>query len=118
MDLDIKKWIEKDGVEFLKNIGVDEGNVILDFGCGEGHYTIPAAKVVGKSGKVYALDKDRGVLNKLKQIVTEEKLKNIEIIQAETKIPLEDDFLDVALCYDVIHYEKIEGKSIKKFIEH
>ena len=36
MDLDIKKWIEKDGVEFLKNIGIDEGNVVLDFGCGSG----------------------------------------------------------------------------------
>ena len=114
MDLDIKKWIERNGVEFLKNIGIGEGNIVLDFGCGEGHYTIPAAKVVGKNGRVYALDKDRGVLNKLKQIAAEEKLENIEIIQTETKIPLEDDFLDVALCYDVIHYEKNREKIYKE----
>jgi len=111
---DVKNWIDDNGIDFLEEIGIKKGDVVLDFGCGEGHYTIPAAKVVGKSGRVYALDKDRGVLNKLKQIVTEEKLENIEIIQTETKVPLEDDFLDVALCYDVIHYEKNRKKIYKE----
>ncbi len=114
MDGDVRKWINEDGGRFLRSIGLKKGQIVLDFGCGEGHYTIPAAKVVGKNGRVYALDKDRGVLNKLRQILTEEKLENIEIIQTETKIPLGDDFLDAVLCYDVIHYEKNREKIYKE----
>lgn len=111
---DVEKWVDRNGIEFLKEIGIKENDIVLDFGCGEGHYTIPTAKVVGKNGRVYALDKDRQALERLKQIAGEEKLENIEIIQAETKIPLEDDFLDVVLCYDVIHYEKNREKIYKE----
>ncbi len=111
---DVEKWVDRNGIEFLKEIGIKKNDVVLDFGCGEGHYTIPLAKVVGKNGRVYALDKDGQVLKRLKQIVGEEKLENIEIIQTETKIPLEDDFLDAVLCYDVIHYEKDRKKIYKE----
>lgn len=32
----------------LSELGVKAGQVILDFGCGSGTYTIPAAKLVGE----------------------------------------------------------------------
>ena len=54
MNADIKKWLEKDGEQFLRKIGLKEGQTVLDFGCGEGHYAIPAAKIVSNKGKVYA----------------------------------------------------------------
>jgi len=65
---EMKKWENKEGLRFLEKIGVKPGQIVLDFGCGVGHYTIPAAKVVGKNGKVYGLDKDKNSLNKLKKI--------------------------------------------------
>ena len=40
----------------LKEVGIKPGFYILDYGCGAGSYTIPAAQLVGNSGKVYALD--------------------------------------------------------------
>lgn len=103
---DIKRWMEEDGQIFLKEIGIEKGQTVLDFGCGEGHYTIPVAKVVGGKGKVYALDKDEGVLKELKSLIKKNGLDNIELIQANSKVPLENDSIDVVLCYDVIHYEK------------
>ncbi len=102
----IKRWIEQDGQIFLKEIGIEKGQTVLDFGCGEGHYTIPAAKVVGGKGKVYALDKDRNELEKLKKLIQQGKIKNIEVINEDSKVPLKDNSVDVVLCYDVIHYEK------------
>jgi len=69
MENDVEMWLKKDGEEFLKSIGVRKAQVILDFGCGEGHYTIPAVKVVGERGKIYAIDKDKEVLNKLVQSI-------------------------------------------------
>jgi len=41
------------GEIFLKDIGMTGNQSILDFGCGLGNYTIPAAVVVRRMGKVY-----------------------------------------------------------------
>ncbi len=40
----------------LKEANIKSGYSILDYGCGPGAYTIIAAKIVGETGKVYALD--------------------------------------------------------------
>jgi precorrin-6B methylase 2 len=78
METDIKKWLKEGGQRFLKDIGIKEGQNILDFGCGSGTYTIPAAKIVGEQGRVYALDKDKKVLDKLMQKAKLAGLKNIK----------------------------------------
>lgn len=75
MRTDIERWLREEGEVFLEDIGIKRGQIILDFGCGVGHYTIPAAKVVGKRGRVYALDKDGEVLNQLMQTAESEGLK-------------------------------------------
>jgi len=51
-----KSWLDKNAYEFLAEVSVNKGQSVLDFGCGSGTYTIPAAKLVGESGRVYALD--------------------------------------------------------------
>ena len=61
------QWETVDGVKFLKNIGLKSGQTVLDFGCRVGHYTSPAAKVVGNKGIVYALDKEQQALDELRQ---------------------------------------------------
>ena len=106
MGTDIEKWLEGDGEVFLKDIGARKGQLILDFGCGVGHYTIPDAKVVGKEGKVYAVDKDREALDKLTQIAESKGLRNIFIIRTsgDLKIDLKDESIDTVLLYDVLHY--------------
>jgi metal-dependent hydrolase (beta-lactamase superfamily II) len=42
----------------------------LDCCCGAGTYTLPAARLVGKEGLVYAVDVNNGELNDLKQGVS------------------------------------------------
>jgi len=59
METNLRNWLQKDGVQLLRNAGIFEGQTVLDFGCGAGNYTIPAAEIVGKKGKVYAVDKER-----------------------------------------------------------
>ncbi|MFZ2071011.1 MAG: class I SAM-dependent methyltransferase [Halobacteriota archaeon] len=114
MEDDVKKWIEQDGEKFLEGIGIKKGQAVLDFGCGEGHYTIPASKVVGANAKVYALDKDKNVLDKLKRKLEEKEIINVELINEETRIPLGEDTVDVVLCYDVIHLVgKNESSTVK-----
>jgi len=41
MEIDVKEWLNREGEVFLEDIGIKKGDVVLDFGCGDGHYTIP-----------------------------------------------------------------------------
>ena len=102
MESDTERWLKKYGKEFLRDIGIREGQTVLDFGCGSGYYTIPAAKIVGSNGKVYALDKDGGKLKEVAEMAASENLSNIKIIQA-SEVPLDDALVDVVLLYDIIH---------------
>lgn len=103
--MDIEIWLRKYSEEFLREIGISEGQTVLDFGCGSGYYTIPAAKIVGGKGKVYALDKNREKLKEVTEMAASQSLSNIEIIKTsgEAKIPLKDVSIDIVLLYDVIH---------------
>jgi len=116
METDIKEWLNREGEAFLEDIGIKKGDVVLDFGCGAGHYTIPAAKVVSEEGKVYAMDKDIESMHKLMEIAKTKCLKNIIALHTkseELKINLESESIDVVLLYDVLHYIKVlERKRI------
>ena len=44
---------------------IKEGMTVLDVGCGTGHFTVEMAKMVGRSGKVIAVDLQEAMLRKL-----------------------------------------------------
>jgi ubiquinone/menaquinone biosynthesis C-methylase UbiE len=92
-------------IEVLKRTGITRGQTVLDFGCGCGTYTVPAAKIVGGRGRVYALDKDKGVLDELMRKPESAGLRNIERVDTsgEMKIGLADESVDVVLLFDVFH---------------
>ncbi len=115
MNRAMPQWETAGGVKFLKRIGLKSGQIVLDFGCRVGHYTIPAAKAVGDKGMVYAVDKEQQALNELQQKATRLNLKNIRIINTSGRIQidLENDTIDVVLFYDVLHYhEKKEREKL------
>jgi len=116
MEIAVKEWLNREGEAFLKDIGIKKGDVVLDFGFGAGSYTIPAAKVVSKEGKVYAIDKDIESMHKLMEIAKNKGLENIIPIHTkseELKINLGSESIDVVLLYDVLHYmENLERKKI------
>lgn len=106
------RWLEQDGPLFLQEIGIHQGHVVVDFGCGSGHYTIPAATVVQPGGKVYALDKDQAVLDRVMRIAASKNLSHIIPMNTlgSATIALDDDAIDVVLLYDVIHYRDTKGR--------
>jgi precorrin-6B methylase 2 len=67
MKSNLKRWLEEVGERCLREVGISKGQIVLDFGSDSGNYTIPAARIVGEEGRVYALDKDRRDLDKLMQ---------------------------------------------------
>ena len=119
IESDIDKWLKEKAEEVLKKVGIRKGQTVLDFGCGSGYYTIPAAKTVGDKGKVYALDRSRFSLYEVEKRAKSEKLRNIQIIKTsnKSKIPLEDDSVDVVLLYDVLHSYYFTSSERKDLIK-
>ena len=61
----MEKWLGGKGETVLRDVGVRKSHFVLDFGCGSGNYALPAAKIVGEKGVIYALDKNRWKLDDL-----------------------------------------------------
>ena len=70
----------------VMRFGITEGMCIADFGSGSGHYTRAAAEAVGDSGKVYAIDIQRALLNNVKDISRPTR-KNIEVLWGNVEKP-------------------------------
>jgi predicted nicotinamide N-methyase len=92
-------------LELLRRLGIRAGQTVLDFGCGSGTYAIPAARIVGQTGRVYILDKDHKALDELIENARKEGLQNVERINScgDVKIGLEKESIDVVLLFDVFH---------------
>jgi len=89
--------------DIVMEVGIEEGFRVLDYGCGSGSYVAAVAELVGKSGKVYALDIQPLAIEMVKKIVAKKQLKNVETILSDRKTGLADDSVDRVLLYDVFH---------------
>ena len=86
----------------VEEIGIQPGNVVLDYGCGLGSFSIPTAKIVGEKGKVYALDIHPLALKRTKKKAQKKGLTNIEFILSDCDTSLNDESVDVVLFYDML----------------
>ncbi len=82
---------------------VQEGQTFLDYGCGTGDFTIPAARIVNTRGKVYALDYFPRQLEIVEEQSKKGGLTNIETILSDSKTGLPDEYIDVIWMCDVLH---------------
>jgi len=88
----------------LKEVGIKPGFQVLDYGCGPGGYVVPLAKLVGESGKVYALDIHPLAIQKVQDIASKKQLTNVETILSDCQTGLPDNSLDAVLLYDAFHH--------------
>ena len=87
----------------LKEVGIKPGFQVLDYGCGPGGYINPLAELVGKSGKIYALDIHPLAIQRVQSIASKKQLNNVETICSDCKTGLPDNSIDVILLYDTFH---------------
>ncbi len=73
--------------------------VFVDVGCGEGFFSILAAKKVGANGKVYAVDIDGTAIERLKQKAKSEGLLNIN-----TEVGKAEDTVFCMGCADFVFF--------------
>lgn len=64
----------------LKDAGLAVGMTFIDVGCGNGFFSLLAAKIVGPSGKVHAVDTNAASIETLNRKAAEQNLININAI--------------------------------------
>ena len=91
--------------EVLKNAGIKSGDVFLDAGCGDGYISIEASKMVGKQGRVYAVDVYPESIETVKTKIRDNDFNNMEAVLADIteNIPLNDDSVDHVMMANVLH---------------
>jgi ubiquinone/menaquinone biosynthesis C-methylase UbiE len=87
----------------LQEAGIKPGFKVLDYGCGPGSYVVAAAALVGKAGRVYALDAHPLAIKMVKGIISRKHLTNAETIHSECATGLTAKCLDIVLLYDTLH---------------
>jgi ubiquinone/menaquinone biosynthesis C-methylase UbiE len=70
-----RRWLNPEAI--LSSIGLRPGFTFIDIGCGAGFFALPAARIVGKKGKVYGLDTDAESIAGLKEQASGEGLENL-----------------------------------------
>ena len=66
-------------VEVLAALNLRLGERVADVGAGSGYFTVPIAKIVGPTGRVWAVDIDEAILRFLGQRLSAENVKNVTL---------------------------------------
>ncbi|HUJ50514.1 MAG TPA: class I SAM-dependent methyltransferase [Bryobacteraceae bacterium] len=88
----------------LQAIGIRRGMVVADVGAGSGVMTFKMAKLVGPSGKVYAVDIQPEMLEILQTRAQRDKVTNVQTVLDTVSDPkLPAGAIDLILLVDVYH---------------
>jgi ubiquinone/menaquinone biosynthesis C-methylase UbiE len=97
-----KAYLDADRI--LRAFDVKPGERLADIGAGTGFFAIPAAKMVGEKGHVYAIDLEPAMLSDLREKVASARLKNVEALRSvEEHVPVPNHDVDMVLLACVLH---------------
>lgn len=80
------RWQQPEAV--IRSLSIQPGDQVADLGAGGGYFTFRLAEVVGPTGKVYAVDVDKGSLDYIARRAKELGYTNVETILAKYDDPL------------------------------
>jgi SAM-dependent methyltransferase len=86
--------------KLLKAAGLEQGHKVLEVGCGPGFFTIPAARIVGDEGHVYAVDVHPRAVKRVTEKIEKEALENVTpICTNASNTGLPDRSLDLSFLF-------------------
>ncbi len=117
--LEIKKTALFDISAILNKISVEERQKIAELGCGNfGFFTFPLAHLVGRHGKIYAVDILKSSLTEIKNRALKENLPQIIPIWSNLEIfkgtQIEANSLDAALLINVLNQSDKRAEIIRE----
>ncbi|MGD0449533.1 MAG: class I SAM-dependent methyltransferase [Candidatus Bathyarchaeia archaeon] len=112
LDNPIRRLIQPP-TELIEKLAVNSTDVVVDFGCGPGYYTIELAK---KARKMVAVDLSSEMLKKAQRKAEKAGAKNIEFLQSDGKsLQLESSSVDIILLVTVYHEVDESEIVLKEF---
>lgn len=84
-------------------LGIGPGKTVADVGAGSGWFTVRAAKRVGDTGTVYAVDINPEAIRYINSRIRKENLRNIKPILAQADNPLLPGTVDAVLLLKTYH---------------
>jgi ubiquinone/menaquinone biosynthesis C-methylase UbiE len=95
---------EEQPTRALQIMQIERGMTVADIGAGSGYFTERIARLVGPSGRVFASDIQRGMLDLIARRLAREAITNVTVIHGEPQNPrLPSSAIDLALMVDVYH---------------
>jgi len=94
----------KNPYRLLRAAGLDDMQKVVEVGCGPGFFTIPAARIVGQMGRVYAIDIHPRAIERVRKKVEKEALENVIplcINASATGLPAES--INLAFVFGLRH---------------
>lgn len=88
----------------LRSFRIEPRWKIADIGAGVGFFALPAARLVGPQGRVYAVDLAPEMLEDLERKLASAGVANVEpLLSTEDRVPLDDRSVDLAFLACVLH---------------
>jgi len=98
--------------QLLSRLGVRDDDVVVDFGCGPGFYTIPLARIAART---IGIDISAGMLQRLRENC-EKNAVRVELMQSDGRsINLGEDSIDLILLVHVFHEIGQKAEVLSEF---
>jgi ubiquinone/menaquinone biosynthesis C-methylase UbiE len=90
--------------EVLQALALKPGETVADIGSGGGYFTWRFAQAVGRKGKVYAVDTNRGFLEFVAAQAREKGLNNVVTVSVLEGVPALPEKVDLVFMRNVYHH--------------
>jgi ubiquinone/menaquinone biosynthesis C-methylase UbiE len=93
-----------------------EGDRVGDFGAGSGFFEKILSRIVGKTGKVYAFEIQKQLVERLADMARIERLDNVEVLWCDIEFPdgckLKEGVLDAAVLSNTLFQFEDKGVAL------
>lgn len=99
----------------LDQFSIEQGSILVDFGCGPGSYVEYASKLVGKGGRVYAVDVQPLAIKAINGRIQSKKLENvIPVLSCGYPVNIDRHKADVIYALDMFHHVQDTREFLKE----
>jgi len=107
--------------EIIARLGINSKTAdVVEFGCGYGTFTIPAARVI--KGVIYALDIEQEMIEATNKEATKHGLDNVKTVLRDFMVSgtgLPDESVDYVMLFNILHLENPQAllKESKRILK-